>query len=371
VRNRVWHDWRLIRPWLVVLVLCLLYLSVVLARNNGDPLAFAVIGSRYQVGDPAGTDGYDGQFAYYLALDPIGAADKLDAPAYRTQRILYPMLARWLALGRPDWIPWTLVLVNLAALAAGTALMEQLLRHYGVSRWYALVYGLYAGQLMSVRLDLNEPLSVCLIVAAMWALEKKRLGWSAIFFALAALTKETALVFAGACGLYLLLATGWRPALRFSLMAGAPFALWQLFLWRWLGSPGLGSGGAMATPFEFVPLMGLWRIGTVSLAALLLYGAILGPLVVLPTLWALWRTGRELFRRCWHPVTLALFANAAVLLFLPYSSWREFLAMLRLSAGLVAAVLLYAGLRRDRRILNYSLGWLATLAFLIKEGPGV
>jgi hypothetical protein len=316
----------LVRPWLIVLVLCLLYLGVVLARNNGDPLAFAVIGSRYQVGDPAGADGYDGQFAYYLALDPIGAADKLDAPAYRTQRILYPMLARWLALGQPDWIPWTLVLVNLVALVAGTALMEQFLRHFGVSWWYALVYGLYAGQL---------------------------------------------LVFAGACGLYLLLAAGWRPALRFSLIAGAPFALWQLFLWRWLGSTGLGSGGAMATPFEFVPLMGLWRIGTVSSAALLLYGVILGPLVVLPTLWALWRTGRELLRRRWHPVTLALFANAAVLLFLPYSSWRELLAMLRLSTGLVAAVLLYAGLRRDHRILNYSWGWLAALAFLIKEGPGV
>ena len=92
---------------------------------------------------------------------------------------------------------------------------------------------------------------------------------------------------------------------------------------------------------------------------------------ILPTLWALWRTGRELLRRRWHPVTLALFANAAVLLFLPYSSWRELLAMLRLSAGLVAAVLLYAGLRRDHRILNYSWGWLAALAFLIKEGPGL
>jgi hypothetical protein len=356
---------------MVVLVVSLLYLGVILARNSGDPLAFAVIGSRYQTGDPTGSEGYDGQFAYFIALDPGGASEKLDVPSYRYQRILYPMLARWLALGRPGVLPWTLVLLNLVALVAGTALMERLLLHYGAGRWYALVYGLYAGQLMSVRLDLNEPLSYGLVIAAIWALEQKRPGWGALLFALAALAKETALAFAAAYGLYLLLTAGWRPALRFGVVAFGPYACWQLILWRWLGGVGAGPGGAMATSFEIIPFMGLWRIGAVSWAALLVYTVILGPLVVLPTVWAIWRTGREILQRHWHPVSLALFVNAAVLLFLPHSTWREFLAMLRLSAGLVAAVLLYAALRRDRRALNYSLGWLAALAFILKEGPVV
>ena len=364
-------DGRLLRPWMVVLMVCLVYLAAILVRNNGDPRSFVVAGSRFQTGDPDGSEGYDGQFAYYIALDPAGAADKLDVPAYRYQRILYPLLARCLAFGHSRWLPWTMLLVNVVALTASTALMESLLTGYGVSRWYGLVYGLNAGQLMSVRLDLNEPLSIGLAVAALWALERERSGPSAILMAFAVLAKETALIFAGAFVLYLLLTAGWRPALRFCLVIVVPFALWQIALWLWLGSPGLGSGGAMATPFELIPLMGLWRIGATSLPALLLYGAILGPLVVLPTLWALVRTGRDIAQRHWHPVTLALFANALVLLFLPHSSWREFLAMLRLSAGLVATILLYAGLRRDRRVLNYSYGWLAALAFLIKEGPGV
>lgn len=371
LRRRILPGGALARPWLVVLVVSLLYLGVVLARNGGDPLVFATVGSRYGEGEPAGSEGYDGQFAYFIALDPVGASQRLDAPSYRYQRILYPMLARWLALGRPDILPWTLVSLNVVALAAGTALMERLLLHYGVGRWYALTYGLYAGQLMSARLDLNEPLSYSLVIAAIWAMEQERPVWSALLFALAALTKETALVFAGAYGAYLFLAAGWRPALRFGAVAVGPYACWQLFLWRWLGVPGLGSGGAMATSFEFVPFMGLWRIGAVSWSALLLYSVILGPLVVLPTLWALWRTGRELAGRRWHPVSLALFANGAVLLFLPHSTWREFLAMLRLSGGLVAAVLLYAALRRDYRVLNYSFGWLAALAFVVKEGPVV
>lgn len=369
MRRRILPGFVSARPWMVVLAVTLIYLGAILARNSGDPLAFAVVGSRYGAGDPAGNEGYDGQFAYFIALDPRGAAERLDVPSYRYQRILYPMLARWLGLGRPEIVPWTLVFVNLVALVGGTALMERLLVHYGAGRWYALVYGLYAGQLMSVRLDLNEPLSYGLVIAAIWAMERKRPGWSALLFALAALAKETALIFAGAYGLYLLLTCGWRPALRFGAVAVGPYAGWQLVLWRWLGGPGIGSGGAMATSFEILPFMGLWRIGAVSWTALLVYTVILGPLVILPTLWALWRTGREILQRSWHPLSMALFANAAVLLFLPHSTWREFLAMLRLSGGLVAAVVPYAALRRDRRALNYSLGWLAALAFVLKEGP--
>ncbi len=362
---------RLIRPWSVVLLGCLGYLAVILVLNDGDPLAFAVIGSRYQLGDSGGTEGYDGQFAYYIAVDPAGAVDQLDVPAYRYQRILYPMLARGLALGQKDLTPWTLVLVNIVALVAGTAILERLLERFQVSRWYALVYGLYAGQLMSVRLDLNEPLSYGLTVAAIWAFERERVGWSGALFALAALSKETALVFAGAYGLYLIVIGEWRTAVRFGFVAAAPLILWQVVLWRWLGSPGIGSGGAMATFFEIIPFMGLWRIGMVSVPALALYGAIMGPLMVVPTVWALWHSGQDLVRRRWHPITLALLFNAIVLVFLPHSSWREFIAMLRLSIGLVVAVLLYAGLRHKQRVLIYAFGWMAALAFLFKEGPGV
>lgn len=362
---------RLIRPWSIVLLTCLGYLAVILALNDGDPLAFAVIGSRYELGVPGGTEGYDGQFAYYIAVDPADAADQLDVPAYRYQRILYPMLARGLALGNKELVPWTLVLINFVALVVGTAIMERLLERFGVSSSYALVYGLYAGQLMSVRLDLNEPLCFGLTCGAIWAFERERRGWSSVLFALAALSKETALVFAGAYALYLIVIGKWGSAVRLGLVAAAPLALWQVFLWRWLGSPGIGSGGAMATPFEIIPFMGLWRIGAVSMPVLALYTGILGPLIVAPTVWALWKSGKDLLTGRWHPVSLALLFNAVVLVFLPHSSWRELIAMLRLSIGLVLTVLLYAGLRRDRRVLIYAFGWMAALAFLFKEGSAV
>jgi hypothetical protein len=90
-----------ITPTLIVVVVCLIYVSGVLISSGGDPLAFALLGTRFSEGDPQGTEGYDGQFAYQIALRPLSAAPYLDVPAYRYQRILYPMLARLLALGRP------------------------------------------------------------------------------------------------------------------------------------------------------------------------------------------------------------------------------------------------------------------------------
>jgi hypothetical protein len=42
--------------------------------------------------------GYDGQFFYYIALDPVGALPYIDTPSYRYTRIGYPIAARVLAL---------------------------------------------------------------------------------------------------------------------------------------------------------------------------------------------------------------------------------------------------------------------------------
>ena len=68
-----------------------------------------------------------------------------------------------------------------------------------------------------------------------------------------------------------------------------------------------------------------------------------------------------------HAWVVVLLLQAAVLPFLPHSTWREPLAMARLTVGLVAATLLYGALRRSRRVLTFSFFWLATLALLLNE----
>lgn len=356
-------------PTLVVLIICLIYTGGVLTANGGNPLAFALIGTRFSQGDPQGSEGYDGQFAYQIAVNPTGAAPYLDVPAYRYQRILYPLLARFLAIGQPGLIPWTLILVNLGAIGAGAWATEQLLSELRVSRWYALVYGLYGGQLLALRADLNEPLAQGLVQVALLAWARERRGWAILAFALAALGKETALIFWGAYLLYTLGQRRWCWTLGLGL-AVIPFVIYQGILWAWLGQPGLGSGGAGATPFSLIPLGGWLAIARVSLAAWAVISLIVGPMSILPGLAGLGLSLRRLLEGLHHPFIYSLLLNCAVLLFLPTSTFREPVAMLRLTQGVMVSMLLYGGLCRSWRVLNYSTFWLATNVLLIKGVAG-
>jgi hypothetical protein len=360
---------RLIRPWSVVAVVTLVYMAAVVIRGHGDPLSLVMLGTRFSEGDPAGTEGYDGQFAYYIARDPLDGCSQCDVPAYRSQRILYPILARVLALGQEGLLPYTLPLLNLIALAAGTWLTEEILARHKVSRWYALTYGLYAGQLMAARLDLNEPLAYALVQAALLLTERDRWRSGVICFALAALTKETTLAFVAGYLLLLLARRQWGRLAGLSLGVGIPFVAWQVILWTRMGDWGIGSGGAGATGWEILPFRGLWSVGAIDIEALALLALVMIPLTVIPALLSVWAAGRDLWRGRWHPFTTILLVNALVMLFLPQSTYREFLGMLRLTTGLMIATILYGAGRRSKRTLNYTLLWLASLVFLTKDVP--
>jgi hypothetical protein len=103
--------WMTSGPALVVLLVALLLVASAIWKEGGDPLALARIGTRFSQGEPGGSEGYDGQFVYYIARDPSPqrVASYLDVPAYRYQRILLPVLARLLAAGNPAGIPWTII----------------------------------------------------------------------------------------------------------------------------------------------------------------------------------------------------------------------------------------------------------------------
>lgn len=356
-----------LRPWHVVLLICLAYVLLTLARYNFDPKYFALIGTQYDPGIPNGRPGYDGQFAYQIARDPLNGWTKTDVPAYRYQRIVYPMAARVLAFGNADLVPWTLIVVNVVALTVGVWLTEAILRHFNASRWYALIYGLSAGTLMAVRLDLTEPLAYAFAQAGVLLALKDRWRWAAIVLALAALTKEMTLAVAAGIGLVYLAQRQWRRALTFGTVVLLPFVIWQIVLWSWFGQPGIGSGGDLATPFEILPLRGLWSLAFLDLRVFLLFAAIMLPLAVIPALLSLWVAGRQLWRRVIDIPTLVLLLNALLVLITPQSTFREPLAMARYIVGLMAAVLTYAASRHSQRALRYAWLWVFTLALALNE----
>lgn len=354
---------RFLAPSLLVLLAHLIYLSIILFRNNLDPLAFA------KIGDTVCT-GYDGQFTYFIARDPFNfqsLISNLDVPAYRYQRILLPMLARALALGNVSLIAWTIPLINLIAHTLGTYIVERLLINQGVSKWYALVYGMWAGLSVSVRADIAEPLSYGLVAAAYLADSKRRITWSAVLLGLAVFAKETAALFVIAQLLYGVIKRDRSFVIRHLSFAILPFVIWQVILYQLFGSLGVGSGGCMGTPFEIIPFMGVWRIASSSLVVFVVYLSFLIPWMMLPSLWGIFAASREVLRKNFHPYVWALGVNAAIIPFTPFSTFREPVAIFRFACGLVLATLLFASLVKSRRVLNYSWLWLAMWVFLIKD----
>ncbi len=356
-----------LRPWHLVLIGYVLYLGVVFATQGFTPLAFVRLGD-------GPNKGYDGQFTYLIAINPSPESVvhevqtvRADVPAYRYQRILLPLLARLAGFGNEGLILWTIPLINLIAQTLGTALVEALLLRLGVSRWHALVYGFWPGLAVAVRADLTEPLSYMFIAAA-YLLHWRNQNWlSALCFGLALFAKETAVLFIAAQLAYAVVSRQWKTAISISLLAVLPFALWQLILKTVFGSFGVGSGGYLGTPFEVVPFNGLWRIAPQNFTVFIVFLLFLGPWVVFPSIWGIIASARELFNRQWHPYVWALAANALIIPFTPFSTFREPIAMFRFCAGLVLSTLLFGGLIRSRRVLNYSWFWLAMLVFLIKD----
>lgn len=385
----------LLRPWFLLTLVALGYALLVVAINDGDPLELVTIGTRFSEGiaeEDGGTEGYDGQFVYFIARDAATAdfliAQGGDFPAYRYQRVLLPALGGVFSLGETGWIPYALLAVNLIALAAGTAVIETMLVSQGVSRWYVVGWTISLAGLGTVRLSLPEPLAYALAAGAIMLALDQRYIPSAILIAMAALAKETTLVFGASIGIYLLLQRRWQDAIIFGVIGLLPFALWQGFLLDRFGELGVGSGGAGTTGFTPIPFGGVIAIvieaarvvfegisdGDVSVVngifrlvvGLGIFAAILGPLVIAPTIWALRHSGRAL-RQADGPSLLVvlLFMNGLVMLFVPFSTYREPLGILRFIAGLQIALILYAAQTNNQRVLRNSTLWLTTLFFLV------
>jgi hypothetical protein len=346
---------RFITPSLITLILCAVYLAAFLMIRQSDV-------SEIMLRSGVDRTAYDGQFTYYIATDPITAKDKIlelgDVPAYRYQRILHPFLSMMVGLGHHDLTAWASVLINVIMLVAGVWALERLLEKERLSVWYALTYGLYGGVFFAVRANTTEPLAYGLVLLAILAGERKQLTLSAILLALAALAKETTLFFAAGYIAYYATNRRLRDAIRVALIVAIPFALWQITLRVWLGSWGIGSGGAMATPFEIVPFGGLLRILEAGADRFVVFLALLLPTVVIPALWGLWRGIRDLGSNRADLYSWLLLANAAIIPFVPFSTYREPFGMLRFAVGLVIAVILYSARRKARRSLNYSTLWI-------------
>jgi len=303
---------------------------VALALHGWDPLWFVWIGERYATGDPHGRTGYDGQFIYYIARDGWAALSHLDNPPYRLQRILLAALCRLLSGGSAPAVAWLLVAINAAAILATTALLTDWLVRHAQWRWYGLVYPLFVGTFMAYSRDLSEPLAYALAAfgAVCWLVERRAAGVALL--ALAALARETTLLFVAGLALAELARRRWSPAAGLAA-ALIPMLAWQLYLRAVLGTMPVASvSGWPLVPGERIFEMLSLEPGRVS--ALLFVGL---PTLALTPL-ALW----WVVRAPHDPLRWLVAVHCVFGLYIPTSSHLHVMAAGRTSGGLVLALVL-------------------------------
>ena len=170
--------------------------------------------------------GYDGEFYYRLALDPLawghwGFGIHLDSP-YRIDRMGYPALAWLVAAGHHSFVPTALVLVNVVALGILGGFGGALARDAGRQPIWGLVFAGYWGLLWSLGRDLTEVVTAAAMVAGLLALRRDRPVLGAVAFTIAVLSRESALVLVAALCLARLLQ--WAKVVRVPSPPGAPTA---------------------------------------------------------------------------------------------------------------------------------------------------
>jgi len=267
LRRTEYEDWK--QTSLILFLVFCTYAFIIVKyaeKFSGDFSGFICLGERYALHAPIpkdlfvfrGTPGYDGQFFYMACFDPWIRGDMhayMDTPAYRYQRMLYPLLASWLAAGKPDFFPYTLVIVNVVFILVGTYYSIKLLGKMHLNPYWSFFYALNFGFLFCVFRDLATPVALGLLVGGFYFYESRHMMMSMVLFSLSILTRE--LMFIPIAGIVIYEGTvqrDWKKAgcLALSLV---PFILWQGYIYDRIGSLPFGGG-----KLNFgMPLVDVWN----------------------------------------------------------------------------------------------------------------
>ncbi len=203
----------------VAIVVGLLIVAASLLRHDGDIAGLIKFGAGDTVADRtahvedvldrdvATVDllGHDGSMFFLQALDPFFLdpdehAAHLDRPVYRAQRMLFPTVAGVGGLLSAEAVLWSMALVNVAAIALGTAGTARLAQRFGGSPWLGLAFTLNPG--IVFEFDISGA-GIVAFACAVWgtlAVVDRRgraaIGW----FVAAVLAREVMLLYlAGVC----------------------------------------------------------------------------------------------------------------------------------------------------------------------------
>ena len=204
-----WLVTRSDRPIVPGSIALLTALAFVLARwqtwAKGDITRFILVGRHFATPSqlPRGvavapTYGYDGQFFYRLALNPVNFSHiaygiRVDQP-YRYMRIGYPWLTWLVSFGQHVLVPVILVVINIVAIGAIGYLGGMFARQGGRHALAGLVLPAYFGLLTSLSRDTAEPLAAACLLGGLLAIRARRPVLAGLLLAYGALTRESVMV---------------------------------------------------------------------------------------------------------------------------------------------------------------------------------
>ncbi len=286
--------------------------------------------------------GYDGTVYHYIAHDPFLTGVMLpyvDAPRYRYRRILVPLAAYALALGRTDWVDGAYFGVILLFVFLGGYWLA------GLNPLWGFGFLLVPATLISLdRMTVDIALAALCAGFAVYVARASKWQMYAVLVA-APLVRETGLLLVAAYVLHLLWKRKRRDAMLFAT-ALVPTLLWYLFVM--VRTHPEGGGVFSAIPFQgfvlrlFGPTPYALSGTTALVVAILDYVALAG--VALAVALAI----RMAWQRMTGPIEMAAYLFALLAIFLVHPEpWRDPFGYTRAFSPLLLLVALSGLARRE------------------------
>jgi hypothetical protein len=216
--------------------------------------------------------GYDGQFYYRVARDPllpfarlrshllVAQVPGIDTPWYRYRRIAYPLAARFAAAGKPDALVWSFPVVSLLGIWLGVVSTWRLFESFGWRGYWGISYAFLPGLVFAATRNLCEGLALSVLSAALLAVARRRTPLAVGLLTIAHLAHETTALVSIGCFAHAAFARRrWRVAAVYLLPLGV-VVIWSatvaVAFAANLGSVFSAAGG---TGGLGLPLEGIWH----------------------------------------------------------------------------------------------------------------
>lgn len=217
--------------------------------------------------------GHDGKFFFVQSndpwvIDPEENAQVLDRPLYRSQRMLYPVLAGGSGLFGPEAIVWAMLVVNLLAMGVGTWVTSRIAMEMGGSPWWGLAFALNLGFISEINIGGAGVVAAAAAFGAVLMFIRARTPAGIALLSVAALSREAMLLAAAGVALWLWLEKRRSTAIGAALVPGVSVIAWAGYLRLRIGEGSVaGEVQEIGLPFVgFVEAFESWVGDPVDLA---------------------------------------------------------------------------------------------------------